>query len=162
MLSSAAFARTTRAMPRSAIWRQARSASSVRAVPPTDIQRFAFRQRLGLALSTTRQALTSYTQQAVADELDVDRDTIGRWERGDGEPKSFDLHWMAALYGVDGELFLNPPDSITELHARLARIRQAAQAAGESAAAAESGPPAADAAVAQPERATRRKPPRSA
>lgn len=128
------------------MWQHARRTSSVGAVPPTDEQRVAFRQRLGLALGTSRQELTPYTQQDVANELSVDRDTVGRWERGEREPKSFDLHWMAEFYGVDGDLFLNPPDSITELHVRVARIRRAAQEAAASTAAGEPAQPAGGAA----------------
>lgn len=148
-------------MPPKGMWQRRRGVSSVRAVPPTDEQRSAFRQRLGLALGTTRQQLTSYTQQAIADELSVDRDTVGRWERGEREPKSFDLHWMADLYGVDGDLFLNPPDSITELHVRLARIRRAALEAGAAAAAAELVPPGEGTEAVQPGTAPGHRPSRS-
>lgn len=162
MLSSQNFATGRRSMPPNALWQRGRRTSSVRAVPPTDDQRVAFRQRLGLALGTTRAALTSYTQQAIADELSVDRDTVGRWERGEREPKSFDLHWMADLYGVDGDLFLNPPDSITELHVRLARIRRTVQEAVASAAGDVPSPLADGAADAPPGTGTVRKRPRSA
>lgn len=161
MLSSANFAAAPPATRPNAVWRRHARVSTVRRVPPTDDQRAAFRQRLGFVLAESRQALTKYTQQEVAAELSVDRDTVGRWERGEREPKSFDLHWLADLYGVDGDLFLNPPDSITELHVRIARIRRVALEAGASAAAAELAQPAADAGGAQPGTARARKTPRS-
>lgn len=139
MLSSRNFGLLGSATPLNGLWRHRAPAHSVLGVPPTDEQRDLFRQRLGLALTETREQLTSYTQESIGKELSVDRDTVGRWERGKGEPKSFDLHWMAGRYKVDGDLFLNPPDSITELHLRIAKLRKAAQEAGAAAADHETG-----------------------
>lgn len=125
MLSSTNFVHRMAAMPPNATWRHYRTASSLRDVPATDADREAFRRRLGLALAAGR-SLTKWTQEGIAKELTVDRDTIGRWERGEREPTAFNLHWMATLYGVDADLFLNPPDSITELETRIGRLRRVA------------------------------------
>lgn len=85
-----------------------------------DAERRAFRRRLGITLSRVRTKLTGYaSQQAIADELGVDVETVGRWERGDREPKTFDLHRLAMKYDVPGDWLLFPTDSVTELDDRI-------------------------------------------
>jgi len=158
MPSSSLFSPRQAVIQPNARWSGRASARSVRVVPATDGDRGAYRRRLGATLKRARSKLTDYTQADIASELDVDKDTVGRWERGDREPKAFDLHWMASLYGVDGDLFLNPPDSITELEVRIARLRREAQ---DAVAGLEQSRPFAGDTSARREPSRQRKPPRS-
>lgn len=88
-----------------------------------DGDRRAFRRRLGVTLGRVRRRLTNLTQQDVADHLGVDVETVGRYERGEREPKAFELHRLAIKYDVPGEWFMFPTDSVTELDARIAARR---------------------------------------
>src|SRR5690349_25029567 len=66
-------------------------------VPPvagTDGDRSTFRRRLGLSLAAFRRAAGYGQQQQGADELGVNVETLGRWERGTKEPKAYELHRM--------------------------------------------------------------------
>lgn len=50
---------------------------------------------------------SGYTIQQVAKELDLNPNTISRWERGLGKPKRLYLEAMAKLYGVEpSDIFL--------------------------------------------------------
>lgn len=95
-----------------------------------DAERRAFRRRLGFTLSRVRTKLTKYTQETIAQAIGVDVETVGRWERGDREPKTFELHRLAVLYDVPGDWFLFPTDSVTELDARIEDQRAVSLAAG--------------------------------
>lgn len=89
-----------------------------------DRERAEFRRRLGVTLARVRRKLTAYrTQQSIADALQVDRETIGRWERGEREPKVFDLSRLWARYGVPGDWFLDPTANVNELDRRIAGLR---------------------------------------
>lgn len=105
-------------------------------VTGSDADYAAFKRRLGTVLSRSRRQLSRYTQQGIADELGIDKETIGRWERGEREPKTYQLHRMATLYCAPSEppwdLFLNPPDSLTEVDLRVAQLRAAAAAAAQA------------------------------
>lgn len=158
MISSGIFGPQAAGLPPSRLWSGNRVAATVRTVPATDDDRAAFRRRLGSALGRARSRLTKYTQAQIAAELSVDRDTVGRWERGEREPKAFELHWLAQLYGVDAGLFLNPPDSITELELRVASLRRAAQ---EAAAVAEPAQPSGAGTTPRRDTGRRRTPSRS-
>lgn len=117
-------------------------------VKGSDSDQRAFRRRLGLLTGRARRQLSTYTQQSIGEVFGVDKETIGRWERGLGEPKAYQLHRMAVLYCAPLEppwdLFLNPPDSLTEIDLRLAELRAIATAAAEDEAAADDDPPSSD------------------
>jgi transcriptional regulator with XRE-family HTH domain len=103
-------------------------------VPGDEEARRAYRRRLGVNLERIRTTLTRYTQETIADELGVDTETYARWERGSREPKAYDLHRIADVYGVPPEWLVEPTDSLTEIDRRLAALRQvAAEAAAREA-----------------------------
>lgn len=93
-----------------------------------DEQRAAFRRALGTTLQGVRRRLTSYRSQAsIAEVLGVDSDTVGRWERGEREPKLRQLTAMARLYGVPVSEFLDPaPTAEEQLEERLAHLARSA------------------------------------
>lgn len=131
MLSSRQFADQRIGLPQQRRWSSIRSASNVPTVPAKQVrERVAFRRRLGLALARSRVKLTDHTQATIAELLAVDTETVGRWERGEREPKVTQLAVMVEEYGAPGDWFLRPTDSITQLDARIARLqREIAEAA---------------------------------
>lgn len=107
-----------------------------------DGERGDYKRRLGFTLSRLRTALDpALTQERVAEALGVDAETVGRWERGDREPKAYDLHRLATLYQAPPEWLLAPSDSLSEVDARLAWLRREAAEAAQRAVEAEIGPP---------------------
>jgi transcriptional regulator with XRE-family HTH domain len=110
-------------------WSDRAPMPTVPVVAGEDAERRAFRRRLGVTLSRVRTRLTSYTQETIAQELGVDVETVGRWERGDREPKTFELHRLAVKYDAPGEWFLFPTDSMTELDLRIESRRDVQNAA---------------------------------
>lgn len=98
-----------------------------------DAERRSFRRRLGVTLARVRQRLTTMKQSDVAELLGVDVETVGRWERGEREPKAFELHRLAEKYAVPGDWFLFPTDSVTELDLRIETARASATAAAAAA-----------------------------
>lgn len=145
MLSSGSYYDRTHVKRLNDPWSRPRAVPTVYLVTGSDADYAAFKRRLGVVLSLSRRRLSSYTQQTIADELGIDKETIGRWERGEREPKSYQLHRMATLYCAPSEppwdLFLSPPDSLTEVDLRVAQLRAAAAAAAQAAAEADDGPP---------------------
>ena len=101
----------------------------------SDADRAAFRRALGVTLSRVRRELTTYSQDRIAQELGVNVETVGRWERGEREPKTFELHRLAVKYDAPGEWFMFPTDSLSELDRRIERLRieRLARAAGAAA-----------------------------
>lgn len=63
-------------------------------------ERRAFRKRLGAELAALRSARKE-SQVDIAGWLGVNDETVGRWERGEREPKAFELHRLAARYEAD-------------------------------------------------------------
>lgn len=91
-------------------------------------ERVAFRRRLGVTLTRIRTELTEYTQATIAEELGVDTETVGRWERGEREPKTWQLSQLVEKYDLPPDVaawVLFPTDSLTELDRRIAEIRTA-------------------------------------
>jgi len=101
----------------------------------SDAARAAFRRALGVTLSRVRRELTGYSQERIATALGVNVETVGRWERGDREPKTFELHRLAVKYDAPGDWFMFPTDSLSELDRRIGRrrIEQLERAAGGAA-----------------------------
>lgn len=105
-----------------------------------DDERLAFRRALGTTLQRVRRKLTSYKSQAsIASALGVNDDTVGRWERGEREPKVSELVQLWGLYDVPAEWLLRPTADVNELDRRIAGLRHerltraATEAADESA-----------------------------
>lgn len=115
-------------------WSDISAARTVPAVEQEDhsAERAAFRRRLGTNIARIRSTLTEYTQASIAEELGVDTETVGRWERGDREPKVYDLARLARAYDVPADWLLEPTDSITELDARIRFLRQAVEGVGRA------------------------------
>lgn len=70
------------------------AASRMTTVPlmDDDAARVEFRENLAMTLKRVRRKATGYaSQQSIANELGIDRETYGRWERGTQEPRVFDL-----------------------------------------------------------------------
>lgn len=103
-----------------------------------DGERTAFKRRLGTTIAEFRGALAE-SQQDLADALDVDVETVGRWERGVREPKIYDLNRIMRRYSIPPEWLLEPTDSVTERDARAAQLRQAAMEAALGVVAVEQG-----------------------
>jgi transcriptional regulator with XRE-family HTH domain len=86
----------------------------------------AYRRRLGVTLRRIRERLTPYSQESIAEVLGVDKETVGRWERGEREPKAWQLGMLAERYALPDEAIawlLYPTDSITELDDRIEGLR---------------------------------------
>jgi len=66
---------------------------------PISPARQRIRQNLGRSLRAAR-AFAGATQAGSAAALEVTRNTLGLWERGDREPGAVDLLALATLYGV--------------------------------------------------------------
>lgn len=130
MLSSRPYHRIRPGDRPNARWSRRLGLATVLPVAGEDAERRAFRRRLGVTLARVRSQLTKYTQESIAKELGVDVETVGRWERGDREPKSFELHRLAVAYDVPGDWFLFPTDSMTELDLRIQTARDVELAAG--------------------------------
>lgn len=97
----------------------------------TDGARTAFRRRLGQSIAAFRAAHGD-TQQALADYLEVDLETVGRWERGSREPKAYELNRIAARYLAPPDWLLNPTDLLSERDARAELLRQVASEAARA------------------------------
>ena len=102
--------------------------------PQVEEEREAFRVALGRTLGRVRKKLTEYSQVTIAEALDVDPDTVGRWERGERDIRVYDLARIWERYQVPADWFLDPTDSVKELDARIRHERQtrAAQEAGRA------------------------------
>lgn len=122
-------------------WSGRWAVDTVADVPSDEQERLAYRRRLGANLARIRSQLTPYTQETIADELGMDAETYGRWERGTREPKAYDLHRLADKFGVPGEWLIEPTDSFSELDRRIAMLRRAAEEAARADAAGDSTPP---------------------
>lgn len=104
-----------------------------------------YRRRLGVTLRRIRAELTTYSQATIAEELGVDVETVGRWERGAREPKAWELGLLAERYGIPADVvgwLLFPTDSLSELETRIeeiriAKLRRAAAEAAQADVAAE-------------------------
>jgi DNA-binding XRE family transcriptional regulator len=57
------------------------------------------RSRFGANIRTLRRA-NGWTQQEVADRLDVVRESVRRWELDQGDPSAAHVHRLARLFGV--------------------------------------------------------------
>ena len=98
-------------------------ASTVMLVEVAD--RDDFQRSLGRTLYRVRRRLTKYrSQDSIAEALGVDGDTIGRWERGEQEPRAFELAMLCDRYEVPADWLLNPTDSGRELETRIEILRR--------------------------------------
>lgn len=115
-----------------------------------DDERREFRRALGTTMQRVRRKLTAYSSQAsIAAVLGVSGDTIGRWERGEGEPQASELVEMWRRYDVPAEWLLRPTADVNELDGWIAELRhdrltRAAQEAARADAADETGQPIGD------------------
>lgn len=101
-----------------------------------DAERVAFRRALGTTLQGVRRKLTSYkSQSSIASALNVDPDTVGRWERGEREPKVSELVQLWERYDVPAQWLLRPTSDVNELDRWIAELRheRLTQAATEAA-----------------------------
>lgn len=124
-----------------------------------DDQRVAFRRALGTTLKAVRRKLTPYRSQAsIAELLGVDSDTVGRWERGEREPKVSELVLLWERYDVPAEWLLRPTADVNELDgwiAGLQRERQTQAALEVARAEEEEGPTPSDDAASAAQRGRR-------
>lgn len=97
--------------------------------------RDAFKRRLAETLREARRQ-AGPTQEEVAHRMNVDNDTISRWEGAgrkkkedtppkgrDREIRAYDLAQLAEIYQVTGDLFLRPPERIDEVEEAVRRSR---------------------------------------
>lgn len=161
MLSTGNITGSRRTIRRDDPWSDGRVILSVAIVPGSDADRALYRRRLGLVLQGARGLFPEYTQAYIGKDLGVDKDTVGKWERGLGDPSAWELHRMAALYSVPPEWLIFPPDSISELEGRLATLRRLLAEAARDAEGDEPDQPSGDGPGAPPGRPPQRKPPRS-
>lgn len=93
-----------------------------------DDERATFRRALGMTLQRVRRKLTAYrSQQSIATVLHVDKDTVGRWERGESEPQASELVVMWQRYDVPAEWLLRPTSDINELDRRITVLQRERQ-----------------------------------
>lgn len=88
----------------------------------------AYRRRLGVTLRRIRERLTPFSQESIAEQIGVVTETVGRWERGEREPRAWELQMLAERYELDDSVIpwlLFPTDSISELDDRIEQIRAA-------------------------------------
>lgn len=64
-------------------------------------------EQIRLTLEAAR-VNNGFTQESAAKMLEVDKVTLGKWERGDVKPKNIQLYGMAYLYKVPVECIILP------------------------------------------------------
>ena len=84
-----------------AAWPSCRSAASLplRGTRVREVKHVASKR---LRLSVARK-MAGFTQEALAERLDIDRSTVGRWEAGETEPQPFLRPKLAMVLGVSRE-----------------------------------------------------------
>jgi transcriptional regulator with XRE-family HTH domain len=141
------------------MWHGARAVSNVPDVPPLPDED-SYLRLVGRSIEAFRKA-KGLTQQELGTLCSVDKNTISRWENGKTSLSAFNLHLLTEHLDVDGDWLIRPADSITEVDARAAIVRRAAQEAARAAAEAASDPPGDDDGSARPGRGRPRRRPRS-
>jgi transcriptional regulator with XRE-family HTH domain len=141
------------------MWHGARAVSNVPDVPPLPDED-SYLRLVGRSIEAFRKA-KGLTQQELGTLCTVDKNTISRWENGKTSLSAYNLHLLTEHLSVDGDWLLRPADSITEVDARAAIVRRAAQEAARIAAEAEPDQPGGAAAAARLRRGQPRRRPRS-
>ena len=107
-------------MLRETRWSGDNARPTVMPVAGSDADRSAYKRRLGYTLKRCRE-LAGLTQEEAAPRLDVNVQTLSRWETGTHECKPYELSRMWKLYDAPAEWLLDPSDSITEWDLRMSQ-----------------------------------------
>lgn len=115
--------RPVAAFPAGMRWSELIAVSNMEPVRRKDArERDAFKLRLGYALKEARKQ-AGLIQEDVAEFMGIDNDTVSRWETAGREIRVYDLARLVDRYQVMGDLFLHPPERITDVEGAVRRSR---------------------------------------
>lgn len=101
-------------------WSQDALFPSLAPVPRMTAEELDFAVRVGGLIQRERLA-QDMSQEMLAEAAGVSVSTIGRWERGENAPKTYQAGRVIAALGIDPMLFLDPPDTMSDLDRLMAR-----------------------------------------
>lgn len=127
------FSASTPTTARILMWPPFPAGPNVRRVPEeATSEEDAYLLRLGNTIQRVRKKWTRVSQEALGDRVNRDKNTISRWENGKTSLSAYDLARLTAALDCPCEWLVDPPDSITDLEMRIARLRRAAEEAARA------------------------------
>lgn len=99
-------------------------------VPKIEPEERDYAVRLGALIQRERLA-QDVSQEMLAEAAGVSVTTVGRWERGDNAPRSYQLARIVGRLGSDPRDFFSPPDVTSDLDRLMAsKVGEGYRAAG--------------------------------